>query len=492
MSKGKKVLFTVLLVLFVGASVYMSFNMISRPTYEFEQQADGWHLTGFNGNANTAEVHIDHPMVRHGSSWEPDLTAEVTAVDKFTFVSDEYVQYIYIGPSVTQIDEQAFVYCKQLRAVFVDDANPNYKDIDGVLYTKDGSTVLLYPICYCTHLVYSDIETGGAVSRIGLDVKETFTVPGKTADEQFEAFHTYCKNNGEDFGRALFDEMLARGVMAPYIGTYYIIKEQTADGLTLDKAWSCDEVYTIPEGVTRVAADAFYKCDRLTAITLPSTVKSIGEMAFFKCYNTAMVTLPDGLETLGNDAFSFCWSMKYAMFIPESVESIGHHAFYKCDGLTEFYMGDADESTISLGGRWQPRSDNAFKAKPPVWGKTRADCDAFNAPLYAADAEKAAAEAAAQANAPAAATQDKSGTEINRTAVFLLIALVFVPGMLFIGVQVVRNMFYEEFLMTKRGKARFRKEKARKEELHREFLARQNQAAGEDAAADTDDEKGRA
>ena len=484
MSKGKKVLFTVLLVLFVGASVYLSFNMISRPTYEFEQKEDGWHFTGFNSNANITEVHIDHPLVKHGGKWEPDTAEVVTAVDKFTFVSDEYVQYIYIGPSVTQIDEQAFVYCKQLRAVFVDDANPNYADIDGVLYTKDLSTILLYPICRCTHLVYTDIEQRGEVTNIGLDLKETFTLEGKDDEALYQAFHTYCKNNGEDFGRELFDEMLERGVMAPYIGTYYIVKEKTPTSLTLDKAWSCDEVYTVPEGVTRIAADAFYKCDRLTAITLPSTVKSIGEMAFFKCWSTSMITLPDGLESMDNDAFSFCSNMKYAMYIPASVKTIGHHCFYKCDGLTEFYMGAPNADGMSLGGRWQPRSDNSFKAKDPLWGKTRADCAAYNDPLYAKDAEEAAKAAAEQAAAPVVnTTQNKAGTEINRTAMYAMIIFVFIPGMAFIGLQVVRNLFWEEFLMTKRGKARYREKKALQAALHEEFLRGQAEPA-ENAEAD--------
>ncbi|MBR2732072.1 MAG: leucine-rich repeat protein [Clostridia bacterium] len=552
MSRSKKVLFTVLLILFVGASVFMSFNMISRPTYEFEQKEDGWHFTGFNSNANITEVHIDHPMVKHSGKWEPDLSANVTAVDQFTFVSDEYVQYIYIGPTVTKIDEQAFVYCKQLRAVFVDDANPKYADIDGVLYTKDLSTILLYPICRCTHLVYTDFEQRGEVTNIGLDVKDTFTLEGKDDETLYQAFHTYCKNNGEDFGRTLFDEMLERGVMAPYIGTYYFIKERTETGMTLEKAWSCDEVYTVPEGVTRIAADAFYKCDRLTAITLPSTVKFIGEMAFFKCYGTSMIAVPDGVEEIGNDAFSFCSNMRYVMYIPASVRTIGHHCFYKCDGLRDFYMGAADDSAISLGGRWQPRSDNAFKAKAPLWGKTRAESDLFNSAYQLSDrceqllnengdqlsdaekqalrertdalkeavkgtdtalitsrrdalqaqagplierVEQAAKSAAAQAAPVVNTTQNKAGTEINRTAMYALIIFVFIPGMLFIAVQVVRNLFWEEFLMTKRGKARYRKQKELKEQLHKEYLAqmeheKEAQAAQEDAAPDANDEKG--
>ena len=36
MSKGKKIIFVLFLLIFISAPVYMSFNMISRPTYEFK------------------------------------------------------------------------------------------------------------------------------------------------------------------------------------------------------------------------------------------------------------------------------------------------------------------------------------------------------------------------------------------------------------------------------------------------------------------------
>lgn len=142
MSTAKKIVFIFLLVVFVGVSVFLSFNTISRPTYEFEEltdigdsDVDGWAFIGFNGNQNTEVVNVD--FVRDENGENPDESKPVVAIDSFTFVSDEYVKYIYISDTVQYIDEQAFVYCKQLRAIYVDDNNPWYTDVDGVLYTKD-------------------------------------------------------------------------------------------------------------------------------------------------------------------------------------------------------------------------------------------------------------------------------------------------------------------------------------------------------------------
>lgn len=473
MSKGKRAAFIVLLVIFVGASVYMSFNMISRPTYEFTYSDNvrdtgkaGCIFDGFNGNAATTEVHIDHPYNKVSGKWVADETKNVIAVDSYTFISDEYVKYIYIGPSVEVIDEQAFVYCKQLRAIYVDDENPNYCDVDGVLYTKDMKTALVYPLCRCTELVFNDIQKFGEVKNIGLDIKESFDVSGKDADAQFADFHAKVHSaNGDDITKELFDELLERGVTAPYIGTYYIIKDKTANSLKIEKAWSTDEKYTVPDGVERIAANCFYKCDRITALTLPSSVKEIGDMAFFKCYGVSLIALPDGLKTIGDDAFSYCENMKYAMFIPESVTHIGHHCFYKCQTDMDFYMGAKDDADIELGGRWQPRSDNSFKAKSPLWGKTRSECDAFNAEKYAQD--EAAASGQSEDDGGNNSSKDDG---LNKTAMIIIIVCFFIPGFIFIALQVIRNMFKKDFLMTAKQKEKLRLYEEEKELIHKAYI----------------------
>jgi hypothetical protein len=486
MSKGKRALFIILLVAFIGASVTMSFNMISRPTFEFEYIENyndtgltGYVFNGFNGNSKTETVNIDHPYVKSGGEWIQDESKDVVAVDGYTFVSDEYVKYINIGPQVEYIDEQAFVYCKQLREIRVDEANPNYCDVDGVLYTKDMKTIILYPICRCTHLMYDDIEKYGDVKNIGLDYKETFEVKGANDDEMFTDIHKQIRNtNGDDFTRALYDEMLERGVAAPYIGTYYVIKEKTATSMKVEKAWSCDEKYAIPGGVERIAGNCFYKCDRLGSIDIPDTVKYIGNMAFFKCYGTSLLRLPDSLEYIGNDAFSYCENMRYAVFIPAGVKHIGHHAFYKCSNDLLYYMGSESGEGIELGGRWQARSDNSFEAEPPYWGKTRQECDEYNQRRFDEDA-KAVAEAEKNDQGASSA----SAGEVDTGFIKIIMIFFFIPGFLYIGVQVIRAMFKEDFLMTKRGKRKLAAIKAEREKIHQAYVQAGSKDSGDDDEA---------
>jgi hypothetical protein len=190
-------------------------------------------------------------------------------------------------------------------------------------------------------------------------------------------------------------------------------------------------------------------------------------MAFFKCYGTSLIRLPDSLEYIGNDAFSYCENMRYAVFIPETVKHIGHHAFYKCSNDLKYYMGAASEEGIELGGRWQARSDNKFEADPPFWGTSRKDCDDYNQKLYDEDA-KAAAEA--EKNTDNNYKSGSSKDEINTTFIKLVMIFFFIPGFMYIGVQVIRAMFKDDFLMTKRGKAKLAKAKEERERIHQSYI----------------------
>lgn len=54
-------------------------------------------------------------------------------------------EYVYIPASVETIGAVAFCDCEYLKSITVDKDNPNYSDIDGVLFDKSGETFLQYP-----------------------------------------------------------------------------------------------------------------------------------------------------------------------------------------------------------------------------------------------------------------------------------------------------------------------------------------------------------
>lgn len=60
---------------------------------------------------------------------------------------------------------------------------------------------------------------------------------------------------------------------------------------------------TIPEGVTSIGSDSFYKCEKLTSINIPNTVTSIGGRAFCHCTSLKSIYIPSSVISIGSNAF---------------------------------------------------------------------------------------------------------------------------------------------------------------------------------------------
>ena len=63
--------------------------------------------------------------------------------------------------------------------------------------------------------------------------------------------------------------------------------------------------YTVPNGVTSIAASAFHLCNGLTSVTIPGSVTNIGDDAFYYCFNLANITFLGNPPALGSEVFQF-------------------------------------------------------------------------------------------------------------------------------------------------------------------------------------------
>ena len=318
MKLWQKITFIAVLIVFVSASVTISLISVSRAPYKYEEQTaiggedgvDGWVFYGFNGNAATKTLYIDCVRDRDGNN--PDETKPVLGVRAYAVNADENAEELVIGPFVRYIAETAFYNAKKLTRVTVDPANEWFKDVDGVLFTKDGKRLLLYPACY---------------GQTPADVEGQFTYPeAYTVPEGVERIETFA-----------------------------FLKNAHLRDLTL------------PDTLKEIGDMTFFDCGRLGAYDYDEKNDRLLGTGF---------TLPDGLERIGSDAFSKCGNIAPVLYLPGSVKEIGHHAFFSCSGMKNVLLGAADEDALSLGEAWLPKNVKVgpiWKAPEPQFGKTRED-----------------------------------------------------------------------------------------------------------------------
>lgn len=67
-------------------------------------------------------------------------------IGTFAFYGNSSLQYIFIPESVTTIGQNAFANCTSLKKFEVDERNADFKALDGVLYSYDMKSLMIYPI----------------------------------------------------------------------------------------------------------------------------------------------------------------------------------------------------------------------------------------------------------------------------------------------------------------------------------------------------------
>ena len=109
------------------------------------------------------------------------------------------------------------------------------------------------------------------------------------------------------------------------------------DGILYDKQMTkvilCPPAFsghcTIPNTVTEIRNNAFYKCSDLTSVIIPDSVTTIGVEAFMWCYSLVSVIIPDSVTSIGRSAFACCPSLS-TVIIPDSVAKIEDYTFWGC------------------------------------------------------------------------------------------------------------------------------------------------------------------
>lgn len=341
----KKAVFAIVIIIAVSISCYFSVRTVQKDTYEYKQIQTGYELAKFSNTGyitaldidyvSTVEYDRENPDVNTNFTIVKDETKKVTSVGSYALNCDEKVQVINIGADVDYVDPKAFYSCWALRQIEVDENNPNYCDIDGVLYNKDKTEIICRP---CDHDTYLAEKYGYAKYD-----ENGFRIEPAPEDANYEQY---------------VNDVL----------TFVVPSSVKTIGQLCFNYANMKTVY-IPEGVTVIETLGFFEIPLLENVYSYKPAADVTESHFTTQEALGQVynSLPEGLEYIGSDAFSYNQAMNY-VYIPESVTYIGHHAFWdtvykegdELKGVTVINAARSEDdfkSAVETGDSWRPQYD---------------------------------------------------------------------------------------------------------------------------------------
>ena len=107
--------------------------------FEYDTETDGYAFI-VGASVFTEKQGVDIPSVYDDGIHGERSVTEIRRNGQIT----NFLVYLSIPKSVKKIGFDVYSYC-MASIIFVDDENPNYQSIDGVLYSKDGESLIRYP-----------------------------------------------------------------------------------------------------------------------------------------------------------------------------------------------------------------------------------------------------------------------------------------------------------------------------------------------------------
>ncbi len=282
---------------------------------------------------------------------EITLPSTLTSIGRYAFEKTGLTA-VDIPASVTEIGDGAFEECKSLTALTIGNGVATLPSRLAANCTKLESVVIPDSVTAIGSSAFFGCSKLGSIT-----IPETVTDIGGHAFK-YTPFMDSLKENGP---LTVINQILVDA--SPCEGDVVI-----PDGVKIIGEYCFDDYHnenitsiTVPEGVVRIASEAFSKLKTVERITLPETLEEIGGLAFSgnhalksieipdrvgdrigayaldSCYALETVKLPAGMTVIPKDLFTGDKSLK-TIELPAGLKTISGFAFYNCSGMTELTL----------------------------------------------------------------------------------------------------------------------------------------------------------
>lgn len=188
-----------------------------------------------------------------------ELPASVTSIGSSAFYNCSSLKELTLPASLSSIGEYAFSNCSSLASYSIDSSNENFSCVDGVLFNKQQTLLVMYP--------------AGKTDT-------SYTIPEGVTSIQGCAFYG-CK----------------------YLTAVDLPVSMTTLSRSAFEGFHSLKSYTVPAWITSIENRAFTACDSLTSVTIGSGVTSIGMRVFADCSSLSAITIPATVTSIGDDVF---------------------------------------------------------------------------------------------------------------------------------------------------------------------------------------------